>query len=105
MPGRRLPGSPRATRAMIDLLYAVGSCAGVVGTWEVSGQQEGLVVRLRTPQTYDAEPAAIEAAKTMIKSVLPGGEETVSTIATARVEGRTAPRWRGVAEVVVAPSG
>ena len=105
MPGRRLPGSPRATRAMIDLLYAVGACDDAVGSWEVGGQPEGLVVRVRTPGTFDSEPPAIEAAEKMIKRVLPGGYETLSAIAAARAEGRAGDRWRGVAEMVVSASG
>lgn len=102
MPGRRLPGSPRATRAMIDLLYAVAACGDVVGSWEVSGQQEGVVVRVRTRETFDSEAIAGEAAQKMVKRVLPGGYETVSASAVARAEGRAADRWHGLAEVVVA---
>lgn len=102
MPGRRLPGSPRATRAMIDLLYAVAACGEGVGSWDVSGQQEGLVVRLRTRETFESEAIAAEAAQKMIKGVFPGGYETVSATAVARAEGSAADRWRGLAEVVVA---
>jgi hypothetical protein len=100
--GRRLPGAPRATRAMIDLLYAVAACGDLVGSWDVSGQQEGLVIRLRSRETFDSEATAAEAAQRMIKSVLPGGYETVSAVAGGRAEGRAADRWRGLAEVVVA---
>jgi hypothetical protein len=101
VPGRRR-GSPRATRAMIDLLYAVGSCTEVVGSWEVGGQPEGLVVRLRTPDTFDSEATAVEAARKMIKCVLPGGFETLSVTAAARTEDVARERWSGLAEVVVA---
>jgi hypothetical protein len=87
---------------MIDLLYAVGSCTDTVGAWEVGGQPDGLVVRVRTRGTYDSEPAAIEAAHTMVKGVHPGGYETTSVSVASRVEGSAGDRWRGIAEVVVA---
>jgi hypothetical protein len=86
---------------MIDLLYAVGACTEVVGAWEVSRQPEGLVVRLRTPQTYDSKTSATEAAEQMVKCVLPGGYETLSTSAAARAERGGSEVWRGLAEVVV----
>lgn len=111
MPGRRPPGSPRAnraaraTRAMIDLLYAVASCTDLVGSWEVSGQAEGLVVRLRCPELHDSEPSAAEQAQQMVKAFLPGGYEIVSTSAAARAEGRAGETWRGVAEVVLVALG
>jgi len=90
---------------MIDLLYAVGSCTDIVGSWEVGGQADGLVVRLRTSGVHDAEAAAVEAAQQMVKSFLPGGYELLSTSAVARSEGRANDRWRGVAEVVVVAAG
>jgi hypothetical protein len=106
LPGRRLPGSPRATPEMVDLLYAVGSCGDLVGSWDVSGQQEGLVVRLRTRDAFDSEPSAVEAAQQMIKKVVPGGYDTLSVTAVARREGKAArDRWRGLAEVVLIAQG
>ena len=108
MPGRRPPGSSRAsrvTRAMIDLLYAVASCTDLVGSWEVSGQAQGLVVRLRCPELHDSETAAAEQAQRMVKAFLPGGYEIASTSAAARAEGRAGQTWRGVAEVVLVALG
>jgi hypothetical protein len=102
VPGRRLRGSPRVSRAMIDVLYAVGSCDGVVGGWEVSSQPEGLVVRLRSLDVFEAEATAVEAAETMVKRVVSGDYQTVSSTVAARTEGRAADRWRGLAELVVA---
>lgn len=100
MPGRRLPGSPRATRAMIDLLYSIGSCDDLVGSWELSSQPGGLLVRVRTRETFESEPQAIEAAERMVKRVLgAGGGAETSTI--ARTVGRAGDRWRGAAEMVV----
>ena len=101
MPGRRTPGSPRVTRAMIDLLYTVGSCGDVVGSWEVSGQPGGLVVRARTRETFDSEQTATEVGEQVAKCVLPGGFEILSMTVGARSEGQAADRWRGVAELVV----
>jgi hypothetical protein len=98
-----MPGSPRVTRAMIDLLYAVASCGEVVGSWEVSGQPGGLVVRARTRETFDSEPLATEAGEQMAKCVLPGGFEIGSSTVSARAEGHAGDRWRGVAELVVVP--
>jgi hypothetical protein len=102
VPGR-LPASPRATRAVIDLLYSVGGCGDVVGSWDVTGQTDGLALRVRTREVFDSEPLAVEAAETMVKRVLPGGYEALSTTVAARAEGSSG--WRGVAEVVAVSAG
>jgi hypothetical protein len=103
VPGRRLPGSPRATRAMVDLLYSIAACDDLVGSWELSGQPGGLLVRVRTRESFESEPQAIEAAERMVKCVLPsGGGETESSNLVARAVGSTGDRWRGAAEVMVA---
>jgi hypothetical protein len=101
VPGRRLPGSPRASRAMIDLLYAVAACGDVVGSWDVTGQPGGAVVRARSRQLFDEESEAAAVAETILKRLAPGSHELVSSAAGVRPEGRSADRWRGVAEVVV----
>jgi hypothetical protein len=87
---------------MIDLLYSIASCDDLVGSWEVSGQPGGLLVRVRTRESFDSEPEAIEAAERMVKCILTGGEETESSTVAARALGRAADRWRGAAEVLVA---
>jgi hypothetical protein len=90
---------------MIDLLYSIASCDDLVGSWELSGQPGGLLVRVRTRETFDSEPQAVEAAERMVKCVLPSGGETESSTVIARTVGRAADRWRGAAEVVVADAG
>jgi hypothetical protein len=101
VPRRRTSGSPRATRAMIDLLYAVAACSDVVGSWELSGQADGLVLRVRSRDVFDVEATAIEVAQRMVKGLVPGGYEAVSTMTSSRDEGSGSARWRGLAELVV----
>jgi hypothetical protein len=101
VPGRRMPGSPRATRAMVDLLYSIAACDDLVGSWELSGQPGGLLVRVRTRETFESEPQAIEAAERMVKCVVPGGDATESRTVAARAVGSAGDRWRGTAEAVV----
>jgi hypothetical protein len=103
VPGRRMPGPPRATRAMIDLLYSIASCDDVVGSWELSGQPGGLLLRVRTREVVDSEQQAVEAAERMVKRILPGEYQAVSSTVVARVV-PGADRWRGAAEVVVTVS-
>ena len=62
-------------------------------------------MRVRTRETFDSEPQAIEAAERMVKCVLPGGGESESSTVAARAVGRAGDRWRGAAEVVVAAAG
>jgi hypothetical protein len=104
VPRRRTSGSPRATRAMIDVLYAVASSRDVVGSWEVSGQLDGLGVRVHSRDAFEVEADAIEAAERMVKALVPGGYEAVSTTTSGRSEGRAGVRWRGVAELVIRAS-
>ncbi len=101
MPRRRPSGSPRATRAMIDVLHALGSSGDVVGSWDLTGQADGLVLRMRSRELFASEADAIETAERMAKGVLPGGYDAVSTTTSGRSEGSSSERWRGVAEVVV----
>ena len=104
MPRRRTSGSPRATRAMIDLLYSVASSGDVVGSWDLTGQAEGLVLRVRSREVFGAESEALEVADRMVKGLLPADYEVVSTSVAGRDEGTTDGRWRGLAEMVVRSS-
>jgi hypothetical protein len=104
VPRRRTSGSPRTTRAMIDLLYAVAACSDVVGSWELSGQADGLVLRVRTRDVFDVEATAIEVAERMVKGLVPGGYDAVSTITSSRDHGSSRGPWRGRAELVVRPA-
>ena len=101
MPRRRPPGSPRAVRAMIDLLYAVAACGDLVGSWELTSQADRFVLRVRSREVFDAEADAVEVGERMVKGLLPGGYDAVSTTTSGRAEGSTVTRWRGAAEVVV----
>ena len=104
MPRRRPFGSSRAVRAMIDLLYAVAACGDVVGSWELTGQADGFVLRVRSREVFDEEVAAVEVAERMSKVVLPGGYDAVSTAVSGRREGSAIGHWRGVVELVVRAS-
>jgi hypothetical protein len=97
---RRPSGSPRATRAMIDVLHALGSSGDVVGSWDLTGQADALVLRMRSRELFGSEADAIETAERMAKGALPGGYDAVSTTTTGRSEGSAGARWRGIAEVV-----
>ena len=101
MPRRRPSGSPRAPRAMIDLLHALGSSGDLVGSWDLTGQADGLVLRMRSRELLASEADAIETAERMAKGVLPGGYDAASTTVSSRSEGSSGQRWRGIAEVVV----
>lgn len=105
MSRRRPSGSPRATRAMIDVLHALASSGDLVGSWDLTRQADGLALRMRSRELFASEADAIETAERMAKGALPGGYDAVSTTTAARSEGSAGERWRGVAEVVFGGAG
>jgi len=90
---------------MVDLLHRIAEQGHHLRDWEVTRQADGVLLRVKSRESYGTESAADEAAHDLVGHVVAPGYEPVSAPVTGarREDRRGTPAWRAFVEVVVGP--
>jgi len=88
---------------MVDVLHLIGACADVIQDWEVTRQPGGVVIRVRSRDSYDSSHAATHAGYALIERVTAPGYEVVAepTVRSRPDETARDGRWHAWAELVL----
>lgn len=103
MPETPRRGMPRASRIMVDVFHAIGSCSGLVHYWDVGKRPEGgVLLRAASERRYATEEAAVEAARALAERLQPPGYEVQAVSPVARADGAADAGWQAFVEMLIA---
>jgi hypothetical protein len=88
---------------MLELMKTIGDSGDLIQDWEITRQSGGVLVRVRSRQTYATSDAASAAGLALVERVTGSGYELVTEpLVRARADVATrSDTWQAWAEVVL----